>query len=148
MGKHIDMLNKVFERLQDPASKTHFLEAMDTHLDKLAAKSPDLYAHAMQKLEEISCAIEPEQAKAIVAKMYPRGQKWTLEEVKRILLDKNIQGKDVKYYLAINMAYNDYYDTASAFGLQRDPEFFFMLAKDFVEDPDAKPMKIEKYFKE
>ena len=26
------------------------------------------------------------------------------------------------------------------------PEFFFSLARDFIEDADAKPLKVEKYF--
>lgn len=30
--------------------------------------------------------------------------------------------------------------------LQDDPEFFFSLARDFIEDADAKPLKVEKYF--
>ena len=41
---------------------------------------------------------------------------------------------------------NDYYDTAKVFGLQNDAEFYLNLAKDFIEDPAAKPLKVEKYF--
>ena len=41
---------------------------------------------------------------------------------------------------------NDYYDTAKVFGLQDDAECYFNLAEDFIEDPDAKPLKVEKYF--
>ena len=40
----------------------------------------------------------------------------------------------------------DFSATAKHFGLQNDVEFFYHLAKDFIEDPDAKPMKVEKYF--
>ena len=46
----------------------------------------------------------------------------------------------------MNMIYNDYCDTAKLYNLQNDPEFFFSLARDFIEDPDAKPLKVEKYF--
>ena len=41
---------------------------------------------------------------------------------------------------------NDCYDTTKVFGLQDDAEFYFNPAKDFIEDPDAKPLKVEKYF--
>lgn len=49
-------------------------------------------------------------------------------------------------FYGISMVYNDYYDTAKTFGLQNDPEFYFSLAKDFIDDPNAKPLKVEKYF--
>lgn len=44
------------------------------------------------------------------------------------------------------MVYNDFMNTARAYGMQNDVDFFFSLAKDFIEDPDAKPLKVEKYF--
>ena len=41
-----------------------------------------------------------------------------------------------------------YWTTAKLYGLHADVDVFYNLAKDFIEDPDAKPMKVEKYFLE
>ena len=37
-------------------------------------------------------------------------------------------------------------NTAVMVGMQNDDEFYFSLACDFINDPDAKPFKVEKYF--
>ena len=37
-------------------------------------------------------------------------------------------------------------NTASMVGMQNDENFFLSLACDFINDPDAKPFKVEKYF--
>ena len=46
----------------------------------------------------------------------------------------------------MNMTYNDYMNTAITFGLKDNPDFFYSLAKDFINDADAAPYKVEKYF--
>lgn len=148
MGKHYEDLNRLYDKLQDPDTRKCFFESMDNYLEDMERKYPAMYDHAVQKIEETVCAIDLPAAKAIVAKMYPRGQQWSFEDVKKVMQENGVQGNDINYYLVMNMMYNDYYDTATAFGLQRDPSFFFMLTKNFIEDPDAKPLKVEKYFKE
>ena len=72
-----------------------------------------------------------------------------LEQLRRYnfhVKSHGIKGDWTNWYLVLNMHYNDYYDTAKAFDLQDDPEFFSSLARDFIEDADAKPLKVEKYF--
>lgn len=68
------------------------------------------------------------------------------KQVKEYLATKGITDKLTDYYLVMNMVYNDYQRTAQTFGLQSDVEFYFSLARDFIEDVDAKPFKIERYF--
>jgi hypothetical protein len=46
----------------------------------------------------------------------------------------------------MNMMYNDYFQTASAYKLKDDADFFYDLAKDFIEDVDGVEFKVEKYF--
>ena len=49
-----------------------------------------------------------------------------------------------EFYVAINAMYSDYCKTAKKFNLDR-PEFYAMLARDFLMDEDAAPHKLEKY---
>lgn len=106
-----------------------------------------MYSHIKGDLEAKAYAISPEEAKSIVQKMKPMGQQWSWPQIEEYIMGKGIDPECVeKWYLVMNMVYNDYYETAKAYGHLNDVEFFFHLAKDFIEDPDAKPLKVEKYF--
>lgn len=102
----------------------------------------DVWEH----MECLAYRINLQEAEQIVRNMQPRGQYWTAKQIKEYLASKGDDTDYINYYLVMNMAYNDYYSTAKLFGLQNDAEFFYSIAKDFIEDPDAKPFKVEKYF--
>lgn len=72
----------------------------------------------------------------------------SLKWIKHCLIPVRVRnGKhSCKYYLCMNMAYNDYYKTAESVGKGEDPEFYFSIARDFINDADAKDFKVEKYF--
>lgn len=82
----------------------------------------------------------------IVRNMRPQGQVWTYDQVEELVKTKGITDCFVDWYLVMNMCYNDYYNTAKIYGLQNDANFYFNLAKDFIEDPDASPNKVSMYF--
>lgn len=106
-----------------------------------------MYKHIKESLEAKAYEISPEDAKEIVQRMKPMGQQWNWSQIEEYIASKGIdQSCTEKWYLVMNMVYNDYYDTAKTYGHLNDVEFFFHLAKDFIEDPDAKPLKVEKYF--
>lgn len=49
-----------------------------------------------------------------------------------------------EYYVALNAMYSDHCETAKRMGMDK-PEFYAMLAKDFLMDKDAGPHKLRKY---
>lgn len=98
------------------------------------------------KMQHIAYRITPMEAEAYVKAMRPAGQHWTHKQVKEYLESKGITERITDYYLVMNMVFNDFQKTAQAYGLQHDTEFYFSLARDFIEDPDARPYKIERYF--
>lgn len=118
----------------------------DDMMDKLERKNPELYEYTMNELEKLAYRIPAEEAEHIVRNMKPKGQHWTLSQVMEFVKAKGITGCYTNWYLVMNMVYNDFCNTAKLYGLQGDDEFFFSLARDFIEDPDAKPLKVEKYF--
>lgn len=142
MGKYTELVNRAMDKgLSDDA-----WALMDEFVELLCKKYPDLYEHLMDKLEALAYKIPKDEAEDIVHQMSPRGQYWSYNQAKDFAQSHGITGNWCNWYLVLNMAYNDYYDTAKTFGLQNDPEFYFSIAKDFIEDPDAKPLKVEKYF--
>lgn len=98
------------------------------------------------KMQQVAYKITLPEAENCVKAMRPAGQNWSYKQVKEYLATKGITDRLTDYYLVMNMVYNDYQRTAQTFGLQSDVEFYFSLARDFIEDVDAKPFKIERYF--
>lgn len=147
MTSHHELLEKLYQKLQDQDTRCAFFDKMEMHINNLAEKNPKIYQHMLDKIEGIVCSIDLDEAEMIVRKMTPRGQQWSYSDVQRLIKQGSIQGDPIHYYLALNMAYNDYYETAARFGLQSNPEFYIAIAKDFVNDPDGVPHKIERYFK-
>lgn len=115
-------------------------------MTKLERKDPALYDATMEELEKLAYKIPREEAEQIVRNMRPKGQYWSYNQIVEVCKSKGITKCFVNWYLVMNMVYNDYCNTAKMYGLQNDVDFFFSLAKDFIDDPDAKPMKVEKYF--
>ncbi len=133
-------------RAMDKGFSEEYWDIMDGFISMLCKKYPDLYDTIIEKLECLAYRIPEDEAESIVRRMSPRGQHWSYNQVKDFVESHGIKSDWTNWYLVLNMCYNDYYDTAKAFGLQDDPEFFFSLARDFIEDADAKPLKVEKYF--
>ena len=115
-------------------------------LDELEETNPRMYEKCRGFIEDVAYSITREEAEMIVRNMEPRGQKWSYSEISDFIKSKGIEGKNVEYYLVMNMVHNDFYDTAALYGHQKDAEFFFSLSKDFINDVDAKPYKVERYF--
>lgn len=119
---------------------------LDDAMGIIKDRMPDLYHETIHQLAAIAYAITPEEARDKVRSMRPYGQKWDYDTVKAFLAAKGINNDVCKYYLCMNMYYNDSHDTAEMVGRGEDPEFYFSLAKDFINDIDGKDFKVEKYF--
>ena len=137
------------ELIKKAIEKGHEEEAwaiLDNTMEKLKRRDSVLYDSIMDELECLAYKIPAEEAMQIVKAMRPKGQNWSMQQVKDLCREHGVDKDIVNWYLVLNMVYNDYCNTAKVFGLQSDAEFYWCLAKDFIEDPDAKPFKVEKYF--
>lgn len=142
MGKYRELVMKAIDKGFEEEAWT----LADEVMEQIRRKWPDTYEELMCDLECLAYKIAPDEAMSIVKAMRPKGQHWSMQQVKDFCRSKGIDKDIVNWYLVMNMCYNDYYDTAKTFGLQNDEEFYYSLAKDFIDDPDAKPFKVEKYF--
>ena len=142
MGRYCELMSKLLDKGVDDEVWT----VSEDMLNKLSRKDPALYDEYIEKLEHLAYKIPKDEAERIVRNMRPKGQYWTYDQVVNLVKSKGVTGDWCNWYLVMNMVYNDYCSTAKHFGLQNDVDFYYHLAKDFIEDPDAKPMKVEKYF--
>lgn len=118
-------------------------EAIEKFYEHLSADSKKEFKHM---IKEVALRIDHEEAVEIVRHMKPYGEHWPMDQIRQYIASKSVTPeKALFYYLVMNMAYNDYKHTADRFGLE-EPEFYFCIAHDFIEDPDGKDFKVEKYF--
>lgn len=120
---------------------------LDKALEDFYEKLSNEHKKELKKtLKGVALRIDHKEAQEIVGRMEPYGEHWTMETIKKFLSDKPVSSdENLHYYLVMNMMYNDYRRTAEKFGTDT-AEFYFYLAQDFIEDPDAKEFKVEKYF--
>lgn len=142
MGRYCELMTKLI----DKGVGDEVWTISEDMLNKLARKDPMMFEEYIDKLEHLAYRIPKDEAELIVRAMRPKGQYWSYTQVYDLVKSKGVTGDWVNWYLVMNMVYNDFCATAKHFGLHNDVEFFYHLAKDFIEDPDAKPMKVEKYF--
>lgn len=118
-------------------------EALEEFYEKL---STDNKREFKKMLKGVALHIDHKEAREIVTRMNPSGEHWTMEQIEKAIAERGVHhDKLIYYYLVMNMAYNDYKHTAEMFGLDT-VDFYFCIAHDFIEDPDAKEFKVEKYF--
>lgn len=115
-------------------------------VEYLKGLDPIKYQELERRAEDLYYTMDIPEAEEIVRHMIPSGERWTYEQVKHYVCSQGIEKDYVCYYLAMNMAFNDYRRTAEAFGHDTE-DFYFHIAYDFVNDPDGTPHKIAKYFK-
>ena len=142
MGKN----KELYESAQQKDDSGMLCCAVSGMLDTLERNNPKMYMEFVEKLENIAYSIPYVESERIVKNMSPKGQHLGYNEIEKLCNSKGITECINEYYLVMNMVYNDYYNTAHKYGLQNDADFYWSLACDFIDDPDATPHKVAKYF--
>lgn len=73
------------------------------------------------------------------------GPHWTLEQTKQVAAQKGVTYDPVKFWVAMNMMYSDYFSVAKKFNIN-NTDFYVELAKAFLDDKDAAPGKLARYY--
>lgn len=141
-----DVSDVIYSNVNDRERMEAMNELYYEMADYVRDTNPSLYRDYCDRAEDILYQMDESEAEMIVRNMRPYGEYWN-----RSTIDEYVssQGENpcIDYYLAMNMAYNDYKNTAQMMGVDT-VEFYFNIARDFLNDPDAKRHKIEKYFRE
>lgn len=146
MSKYIELMDKIYAKGGGYEKMAEATSILDTMFAELCKAHPELYKSTMHEFEALAYQIDRPEAETIVKAMKPYGQKWSHDQIKDFVSDKGISEHICNWYLVMNAMYNDYRKTAELVGKSDDAEFYFALAKDFINDVDAKPFKVEKYF--
>ena len=74
-----------------------------------------------------------------------RGAHWTMAQTKEVQEKKGIRLDPVEFFAAMNMMYSDYCKIAKRYNVNTS-DFYASMAKAFLEDKDAVPDKLMKYY--
>lgn len=144
MGCLRDITDKIYA-LDDKGKMEKANDLYYKSAQMLKNHNPQAYEQLVREAENIFYDIDEEKAVMIVRKMIPFGERWNYETIRQFIATKGITDKCIDYYLAMNMAYNDYYEVAAKYGNDNE-DYYFDIARAFVDDKDAVPNKVAKYF--
>lgn len=64
------------------------------------------------------------------------GPHWSMDDVKKVMAQKNVECDPVAFFVAMNMMYSDYSKVAQSLGVS-NMDFYIKMAKAFLDDPDS-----------
>lgn len=73
------------------------------------------------------------------------GPHWTMEQAKQVMEQQKIDCDPIEFYVTLNMMYSDYCKVAKKYNAST-VEFYAAMAKAFLEDKDAEPEKLSRYY--
>ena len=76
-----------------------------------------------------------------------RGPHWSIEQAKQLMSQRSLTYDPNIFWVALNMIYSDYVKVAKKFGVGDKIDFYVDMAKAFLDDKDAGPDKLAKYYK-
>jgi len=105
---------------------------------------PELYKKYKTELYEMAFGkkISEDVAKKWVEEMKPAGQHWTIEATTNAMSSLGYNFDVIDFFVVANMMYNDYHDL-----VKDNEELALKMAKDWLEDEDAKDNKLYCYWK-
>lgn len=113
--------------------------------DWIRSSYPDRYEDLIDIAEDILYDYDLDWAQSVVRNMKPYGEFWDYDTICRYLENHGIRSCCKDYYLAMNMACNDYRQVADNCGIDL-ADFCFGIADRFINDEDAPSHKLAKYF--
>lgn len=74
------------------------------------------------------------------------GPRWSMEKTEEARKQRGIQCDPLEFYAAVNMIYSDYVKVAEMANCS-NMDFYAYMAKAFLDDKDAQPDKLERYYR-
>lgn len=75
-----------------------------------------------------------------------QGPHWDMNQAKQIMSQRGIECDPTDFWAAINMIYSDYCGVAKKYNLGDKIDFYAELARAFLDDQDAQPDKLARYY--
>lgn len=119
-------------------------EILEDVMEALEKYDEDCYKEYEMELYKMAygSTLSKRMAEEIVNNMKPYRMRWSIEETRKIQDEYGLDNiKPVDFFVVINSAYNDYKDI-----FEENIEMYVRFTNDFINDEDASPDKVFKYF--
>ncbi|MBO7614772.1 MAG: hypothetical protein J6T15_03655 [Bacilli bacterium] len=141
------MLKQYIDKIgesKDTSKMERLGDMLEELIYDLKESHPDIYEGYKQELYELAYGkkLTKEMAKEWVSEMKPVGEHWTMEQTTNAMTGLGYNFEGVDFYVVSNMMYNDYNDL-----VVENEELALRLAKDWLNDEDAKDDKLYCYWK-
>lgn len=128
-------------RVEDMHELSDILEDVLEVIENYDKDCYDKYAMKLYKMA-YGNTFNKQMAEEIVDNMRPYGKRWSMEETKQLQEQYGIDNiRSTDFFIVMNSAYNDYRDL-----FDDNTEKYIKFTIDFIQDEDAKPDKVFKYF--
>lgn len=130
-------------------------ECIEKELTNLMENAPFSYGNleklnilckAMWNLSKMRHEFTEEDAKEWAKHMDPP-PRWTMEQTTAVMNQSGYYHKPCEFWVVMNMLFSDYGKTFIKFNMDK-PEIWASLAHDFLDDPDAQPDKVGRYWRD
>lgn len=74
------------------------------------------------------------------------GPHWSIEQVKQVMAQKGVTCDPWEFYAALNAIYSDYGKVLKKHGVGDKLDIYIDMAKAFIDDKDAQPDKLARYY--
>lgn len=75
-----------------------------------------------------------------------KGPHWTIEQTKQVMAQKGVNCDPWEFFAALNAMYSDYSKVFKKHGVGDKLDFYVEMAKAFIDDKDAQPEKLARYY--
>ena len=101
---------------------------------------------ARKNLAEMPCNFDEDTAREWVAKMNPAAR-WDMAQTTAVMQARGYNHRPCEFWVVMNMLYSDYGKTMAKYGADK-PEIYADMADAFLNDPDAAPHKVGRYYRD
>jgi hypothetical protein len=101
---------------------------------------------ARKNLAEMPCNFDEETAREWVAKMNPAAR-WDMAQTTAVMQSRGYNHRPCEFWVVMNMLYSDYGKTMAKYGADK-PEVWADMTDAFLNDPDAAPHKVGRYYRD
>lgn len=101
---------------------------------------------ARKNLAEMPCNFDEETAREWVSKMNPAA-KWDLAQTTAVMQSRGYNHRPCEFWVVMNMLYSDYGKMLAKYNSDK-PEVYADMADAWLTDPDARPHKVGRYYRD
>lgn len=114
--------------------------------DEMEYRSSPMHMGRGESVPRLTRESAEEWAKGMENEDGTKGPHWTMDQAKQVMVQRGINLDPFQFWIAMNAMYSDYGKVFKKHGVGDKIDLYVDLAKAFIEDKDAQPEKLARYY--